>query len=117
MAIQSDGTQAFGIEASPVTINAITYVCEGLSFGYEGENKVIMDSNGEPIGATQVPGLTTLSGTLQLATDSTAPNVRGEEMVLTGTRNDATYRIISATEAETQGDYVKVSFEAYAQIN
>ena len=46
MAISSDGTQAFGIESSPVTINSVTYVAEGLTFNYEGERKDIMDSNG-----------------------------------------------------------------------
>ena len=117
MAITSDGTQAFGIESSPVTINAVTYVAEGLSFSYEGERKDILDSNGEPLGATTVPGFTTVSGTLQLATGSTDPNVRQQTMTLSGTRNDGTYLITSCGEAETQGDYVKVSFDAYKQIN
>ena len=117
MAISSDGTQAFGIESSPVTINSVTFVCEGLTFNYEGERKDILDSNGEPIGATTVPGLVTVSGTLQLATGTTSPNVRNQTMTLSGTRNDGTYRITDCSEAETQGDYVKVSFNGYKQIN
>jgi len=117
MAITSDGTQAFGIEASPVTINSVVYVAEGLSFTYEGERKDISDSNGEPTGATVVPRNITVSGTLQLAASTTEPNVRQQELVLSGTRNDGTYIIVDASEAETQGDYVKVTFNAYKKIN
>jgi hypothetical protein len=36
---------------------------------------------------------------------------------LSGTRNDGTYTIVDCSEAETQGDYVKVSFNAYKKIN
>jgi 5,10-methylene-tetrahydrofolate dehydrogenase/methenyl tetrahydrofolate cyclohydrolase len=117
MAITQDGTQAFSIESSPCTINAVVYILEALSFSYEGERKDISDSNGEPTGAVVVPRNITVSGTLQLATATTEPNVRQEDIVLSGTRNDGTYTIVDCSEAETQGDYVKVSFNAYKKIN
>ena len=117
MAITSDGTQAFGIESSPVTINSVTYISEGLNFSLNGNRSEIADSNGEPIGATVVDGLTEVSGTLQLATGSTAVDIRQHSMTLSGTRNDGEYVIVSCSEAETQGDYVKLSFNAYKKLN
>ena len=117
MAITSDGTQAFGIESSPVTINAVTYVVEGLSVNFTGSRADINDSNGEPLGSTVIPGRQEISGTLQLATGTTTPNVRGQTFTLSGTRVDGTYLIVDCSEAETQGDYVKVSFNGYMQIN
>ena len=105
------------MESSPCTIKAVVYILEGLSFTYEGERKDISDSNGEPTGAVVVPRNITVSGTIQLATATTEPNVRQEELVLSGTRNDGTYIIVDCGEAETQGDYVKVTFNGYKKIN
>ena len=117
MAITSDGTQAFGIESSPITINAVVYVLEGLTFNYTGTRADINDSNGEPLGSRVIPGRIEVSGTIQLATASTAVDVRGQTFVLSGTRDDGTYLIVDCSEAQTQGDYVKVSFNGYHQIN
>ena len=74
MAITSDGTQAFGIQDSPVTINSVTYVAEALNFTYPANRVDINDSNGEPLGATIVPGRIEFSGTVQLASDATYPS-------------------------------------------
>lgn len=117
MAITSDGTQAFGIEASPITINSVTYVAESLSFSRTGSRADINDSNGEPLGSTTIPGRIECSGTIQLATAGTAIPTVGQTFVLSSTRNDGTYILTSVDEAETQGDYVKVSFSGYQQIN
>ena len=117
MAITSDGTQAFGIESSPLTINAVTYVAESLSFNFSGTRADINDSNGEPLGSTDIPGRVEVSGTIQLATGTTANDVRGQTFVLSGTRADGTYLIVDCSEAQTQGDYVKVSFNGYQKIN
>ena len=117
MAITSDGTQAFGIESSPITINSVVYVLEGLTFNYTGARADINDSNGEPLGSTVIPGRIETSGTIQLATGSTAVDVRGQTFVLSGTRDDGTYLIVDCSEAQTQGDYVKVSFNGYHKIN
>ena len=117
MAITSDGTQAFSIEASPITINAVVYVCESLSFNRTGSRADINDSNGEPLGSVTIPGRTEVSATLQLATASTAIPTVGQNFTLSGTRNDGTYILGSVDEAESAGDYVKVSVSGYKQIN
>jgi len=122
MAITSDGTQSFGIQDSPVTINSIAYVLEGVSFTY-GANRVdINDSNGEPLGSTVVPNRVEGSGTLQYSTDSdaTAPNPSlGHEIVTATTdgRNNGTYVITEVGDAQSQGDYAKCSVSFYKKIN
>ena len=119
MAITSDGTQSFGIQDSPVTINSITYVLENANFTY-GSNRVdINDSNGEPLGSTVIPGRRECTGTLQLAANTTASKVRQHEFVISATNSDldGTYLITECSEAQTQGDYVKVSFTAYQKVN
>tara|TARA_R100001163_G_C5062024_1_gene199020 strand:+ start:2207 stop:2566 length:360 start_codon:yes stop_codon:yes gene_type:complete len=119
MAITSDGTQAFGIESSPVTINAVTYVAESLSFSYSGTRADINDSNGEPLGSTVIPGRLECSGTLQLSSTSVVSDVRGLEFTITSGSGSSTgtYLIVDASEAFSQGDYVKMSFNAYKKLN
>ncbi len=122
MAITSDGTQSFGIQDSPVTINSITYVVESASFTYGGSRVDINDSNGEPLGSTIVPGRVEGTATLQYSTDSssTAPNpTLGQEMVTatTNARNNATYVITEVGDAQSQGDYAKCSISFYEKIN
>jgi len=122
MAITSDGTQSFGIQDSPVTINSITYVLESASFTF-GSNRVdINDSNGEPVGSTIVPNRVEGTATLQYPTDSdtTAPNpALGEVMVLATTngRNNGNYVLTEVGDAQSQGDYAKCSISFYEQIN
>jgi len=122
MAITSDGTQSFGIQDSPVTINSISYVMENATFTY-GSNRVdINDSNGEPLGTTLVPNRVEGSATLQYSTDTavTAPNPSiGHEMVTstTNARNNSTYVLTEVGDAQTQGDYAKCSISFYEKIN
>jgi len=122
MAITQDGTQSFGIQDSPVTINSITYVVESMSFT-RGANRVdLNDSNGEPLGSTLVPNRIEGSATLQYSTDSTAtaPNPTiGQEMVTSTTngRNNGTYVISEIGDAQSQGDYGKCSISFYEKIN
>ena len=122
MAITSDGTQAFGIQDSPVTINSITYILENATFTY-GSNRVdINDSNGEPIGSTIVPNRVEGSATLQYSSDefNTVPNPSlGQEMITATTegRNNATYVLTEVGDAQTQGDYAKCSISFYKKLN
>ena len=122
MAITSDGTQSFGIQDSPVTINSISYVCESMSFTY-GSNRVdVNDANGEPLGSVIVPNRVEGSATLQYSTDTavTAPNPTiGQEMVTAATnaRNNSTYIITEVGDAQTAGDYAKCSISFYEKIN
>jgi len=117
MAITSDGTQSFGIEDSPVTINSVTYICESMNFTY-GSNRVdINDSNGEPLGSTIVPNRVEGTATLQYAASTTANPVLGNEMVLSAGRNNTTFLITEVGDAQTQGDYAKCSISFYKKLN
>jgi hypothetical protein len=122
MAITSDGTQSFGIQDSPVTINSIAYILEGASFTY-GSNRVdIDDSNGEGLGSTIVPNRVEGTATLQYSTDSsvTAPNPSlGQEMVtsVTNGRNNGTYVLTEVGDSQSQGDYAKCSISFYKKLN
>jgi hypothetical protein len=122
MAITSDGTQSFGIQDSPVTINSITYVLENATFTRGSSRVDINDSNGEPLGSTIVPNRIEGSATLQYATDSavTAPDpALGESMVLATTngRNNGNYIITEVGDSQSQGDYAKMSISFYEQVN
>tara|TARA_Y100000310_G_C20175002_1_gene575414 strand:- start:132 stop:491 length:360 start_codon:yes stop_codon:yes gene_type:complete len=119
MAITSDGTQSFGIESSPLSINGVSFVAEGLNFSFTGTRADINSSDGEPLGSTVIPGRTECTGTIQLAAGTTGSNVRQQEFTISATNSDidGVYLITEASEAETQGDYVKVSFTAYKKVN
>ena len=120
MAITSDGTQAFGIEDSPVTINSVTYVVESMSFTYGSSRVDINDSNGEPLGSTIVPGRVEGSATLQYAVGGTTVNPTiGQEMVTsaTGGRNNSTYILTEVGDAQSAGDYAKCSVSFYKKLN
>ncbi len=122
MAITSDGTQSFGIQDSPVTINSIAYVLENATFTYGSSRMDINDSNGEPLGSTIVPSRIEGSATLQYSTDTdvTAPNpTLGEEMVTNTTngRNNGTYILTEVGDSQSQGDYGKCSISFYEKIN
>tara|TARA_Y100000310_G_C20363302_1_gene660001 strand:+ start:344 stop:703 length:360 start_codon:yes stop_codon:yes gene_type:complete len=119
MAITSDGTQSFGIESSPLSINGVTFVAEGLNFSFTGSRVDINDSNNEPLGATVIPGRTECTGTVQLAANTTGSNVRQQEFTISATNSDidGVYLVTEASEAQTAGDYVKVAFTAFKKTN
>jgi hypothetical protein len=117
MAITSDGTQSFGIQDSPVTIDTVVYICESMSFSRGSSRADLNDSNGEPVGSTIVPGRVEGSGSLQLAAGATALPPVGAEMELTGGRNAGTYLLTEVGDAQSQGDYAKVSISFYKKIN
>jgi len=117
MAIIKDGQQAFGIESSPITIGGVTYVAENMTFNYTATRADLNDSNGEPLASTIVPGRIEGSATLQLASEDASPNLVGTEFTMTDTRTPGTYMITDSSEAQSQGDYVKVSVTFYQKIN
>lgn len=120
MAITSDGTQSFGIEDSPLTINSVTYVAESVSFTYGSSRVDINDSNGEPLGSTIVPSRIEGSATLQYAAGGTTANpTLGQEFTtaVTGGRNNTTYVITEVGDAQTAGDYAKCSISFYKKLN
>ena len=115
--IIQDGSQAFGIEASPVTINGVTYVAEGMNFNFTSTRADLNNSNGEPLATTIVKGRIEGSATLQLATDDASPDLVGQTFVLQDTRASGAYMITDSSEAQSQGDYVKVSINFYRKLN
>lgn len=119
MAITQDGSQRFGIQASPVTINSVVYVAESLSWNFTATRADLNDSNGEPLGATIVPGRIEVSGTLQLAATTTLTNLRGESMTIDvdDSNIDGDYLIVDSTSAESQGEYTKLSFNGFMKTN
>lgn len=119
MAITSDGTQYFGIEVSPVTISGNTYVCESLNFNFSATRADINDSNGEPLGATIIPGRLEVSATVQMAATTTPANLVGATMTLDTANSDfdGDYLLQDCSVAESQGDYVKMSINAYRKTN
>ena len=108
MAITRDGTQAFGIEDSPVTINSVTYVMENFSATYGSNVPEVMDGNGEAIGRTIVP--------TPVEANTALPTL-GQEFTTSGNRNADTYIITEVGDTQTQGDYEKVNISFYAKIN
>lgn len=119
MAITSDGTQSFGIQDSPVTINSITYVCESMSFTYGSSRVDVNDANGEPLGSVIVPSRVEFSAALQYAAGTTVNPSVGQELVTAATdgRNNATYLITEVGDAQSSGDYAKCSVSGYEKIN
>jgi len=120
MAIVQDGTQKFGVSDSPITIEAITYIAESMSFNFTATRADLNDSNGEPVGSTIIPGRLEGSATIQLATEGTADDLRQKTFEISGTGSgdlDGTYYIVDVSEAQSQGDYAKVSINFYQQIN
>jgi len=121
MAITRDGTQSFGIQDSPITINTVTYVMEGASFTYGASRVDINDSNGEPLGATLIPSRVEGSATLQYAAADTANPVIGDEITFaTGraaTGTDGVFVISEVGDAQSQGDYAKCSVSFFKKTN
>ena len=119
MAITSDGTQYFGIEASPVTVDGNTYVLESFSFNFTASRVDLQDSSGEPVGSTIIPGRVEVSGTLQLAADTTPANLIGETMTIAiaSSEYNGDYSIVDCSVAESAGDYAKLSVNGYRKIN
>lgn len=117
MAITSDGTQAFGLEDSPVTINSVTYILESATYTQTSTRADVNSSDGEPLGSTVIPGRIEGSATLQLATATTAVPAIGQTFTIASGRNDGTYVLTDVGESQSQGEYVKVNISFYKQLN
>lgn len=111
--VVSDGTQVFGVPASPVTINSVTYIAEDITFTRPTNRAVIKDDKGTPIGQTIVPEVDTGTAKLQLAATNTAVPARGQTMTL-GTVG---YLLTEVGEAYTQGNYAYVNISFAVKIN
>jgi hypothetical protein len=108
-----DGTQAFGIPDSPITINSVAYILEEININAGSTVVEIKGQNGVPIGQTFIPENMTGTGRLQLATSSTARPTRGQTFTLEG----ATWYVESVGAVKTQGAYQSVALAFRMQIN
>ncbi|MBS0328219.1 MAG: hypothetical protein JSR30_00070 [Proteobacteria bacterium] len=109
----ADGTQAFGIPDSPVSINSVTYIAEDIQFNNGTERVVIKDPNGIPSGANILQGDITGTCRLQLATASTPLPPKASLFTLFG----KSYYVLDIGASYTQGDYTKVNITFAWQIN
>jgi hypothetical protein len=113
MAIFSDGTQVFGIAASPLTINSITYIAEDIKVTKATRRVAINNPDGTPLGATYIPEAFTMTAKLQLASSSTAIPTNG----LTATVETIVYYLQSVGEVYTQGAYSYVDITCTQKLN
>jgi hypothetical protein len=114
MAVTQDGTQVFGIAASPVTINSVTYILEDIKLAAPSRTVKINNPDGTPLGQAIVPEALTLTGKLQLASSSTAIPTVGQT---TSSINSVTYYIQTVGQAYTQGAYGYVDITAIQKLN
>ena len=109
----SDGTQAFGIPASPVTINGVTYIAEDITINNDTLNQLLKDANGSPIGRTVVQGDITGTAKLQLATAATVIPPKGTVFTLFG----ISFWLMNCSTAYTQAGYTYVNITFAFKIN
>lgn len=118
MAVVKHGTTAaFGIEASPLSIGAHTYIAESMTFSRVGNRIDIADSDGSVTGVAVVSAITEGSCTLQLATETTPIPTVGATFALSSTRNDGTYVITNSETADSQGEFAKCSINFFASLS
>lgn len=108
-----DGTQAFAIPASPVTINAVTYIAEDITINNPTKIVDIADSNGIPSGQAILQAKITGTMKLQLATSGTALPPKGTDFTLFG----AHYFVTDVSEVFAQGAYTYVNCSFVMKIN
>src|SRR3954469_19128595 len=108
-----DGTHAFGIPDSPVTINSVTYIAEDINITSPTTVVEIKDPNGIPTGKVIIPE--TINGTakLQLATAATVMPPLGQTFTIQG----ATMYVTEVGAAYTQGQYVYANITFMRKIN
>jgi hypothetical protein len=109
-----DGSHSFGILVSPATINGVNYVLEQeLGIAAASDVVEIKGADGGLTGRTIIPAATTLTGRLQLATNSTAIPSIG----ITFAVSNVNYQITQVGESYNQGAYNFVNITALKKIN
>ncbi len=108
-----DGTQAFAIPASPVTINSVAYIAEDININNGTDIKTIKDANGILSGRAILQGDIVGTCTLQLATNATALPPKGTIFTLFG----ISFYVTDIGTAYKQGDYTKVNMGFVYKIN
>lgn len=108
-----DGTQAFGIPDSPVTIDGVTYILENFQIQQGTSVAEIRLPNGVPSGRTYIPEVITATATLQKATQATAIPARGASFDAFG----ATWYVTEVGDDYQQGQYTKIPVTLANKIN
>lgn len=108
MAIVSDGTQKFAIENA--TFDGL--VVESYTLTSPSNRVDLNDGNGEPLGATTVPGREEVSLTVQVGGSSPTLAV-GDSVTYDGN----TIIVTSVDKNETQSDYQRLSVSGYVKTN
>jgi len=108
-----DGTEAFAIPASPVTINAVTYIAEDITVNNPSQVKEIADANAVPIGQALIPKNPSGTMKLQLATVNTVVPPKHSTFSLFG----STWYVTDVSTAYQQGEYTKVNVSFVCKIN
>lgn len=108
-----DGTQAFGIPDSPLTIASVTYIAEDITLSAPTTVVEIKDPNGIPTGQVLIPQVITGSAKMQLATAATIMPTLGGTFTLQG----ATFYVSETGKAYTQGGYVYSNITFRMKIN
>ncbi len=108
-----DGTQAFAIGASPLTINSVAYIAEDIDIQNPTKIPQIADANGIPTGQVIIPQNPTGTMTLQLATSNTVVPPKAQTFTMFG----STWYVTDVGTAYKQGEYVKVKVSFVNKIN
>lgn len=115
MSLFQDGTQVFGVGASPITIATVSYIAEDINITHPVQVTEIKDGNGSVIGQAHVPGNPTGTAKLQLAASTTAIPSAGTGA--TFTLNTVNYYVTQVGEKYTQGAYAYVDISFTKKIN
>lgn len=111
MAITSDGDQLFGITTA--TFGTSSLIVESFS-RTSGSNRVDLDNgDGEPLGATVVPGRVEVSLTVQVGSALSSDMAAGQELTYGGEN----IIITEAALAENQADYQRYNISGYIKTN
>ena len=108
-----DGTQAFGIPDSPITVNSVTYIAEDINLQFPTTIVEIKNPNGIPTGQVIIPQLINGTAKLQLASSSTVMPPLGQTFTLQG----ALFYVTEVGAAYTQGGYVYANITFRMKIN
>lgn len=108
-----DGSQAFAIPDSPVTINGVTYILEDVQFTSGSSVVEIKAPNGVPTGRVYIPEVITGSGTLQKASAATPIPPRGNQFTYLG----QVFYLTEVGDVYQQGQYQKIPVTFANKIN
>lgn len=108
-----DGTHAFGIPDSPITINGVVYILEDFNPTAGSTVVEIKNPNGVPTGQVIIPEVIQGTAKLQLATTATAHPTRGQTFTLQG----AVFYVTEVGVTYTQGQYTFLNISFRMQIN